>query len=67
MKVLYALQHLSELPDQERSFKNHKSAFLNDPKCQKGGFLDLSLLDRLDIAYYDNTKCFPTFGNVTKS
>ena len=30
-----------------------------------GRFLDFSLLDRLGIAYCDNTKCFPTFGNVT--
>ena len=37
------------------SFKNHKNAFLNDPKCQKQGFLDLGLVDRLDIAYYDRT------------
>ena len=38
------------------SFKSRKNAFLNDPKCQKGGFLDLGLLDRLDIAYNDRTK-----------
>ena len=38
------------------SFKSRKNAFLNDPKCQKGGFLDLVLLDRLDIAYDDRTK-----------
>ena len=38
------------------SFKNQKNAFLNDPKCQKGVFLDLGLLDRLDIAYDDRTK-----------
>ena len=40
------------------SFKNHKNAFLNDPKSQKRGFLDLGLMDRLDIAYDDRTKCF---------
>ena len=38
------------------SFKSLKNAFLNDPKCQKGGFLDLGPLDRLDIAYDDRTK-----------
>ena len=32
-----------------------------------GCFLDLCHLDRLDIAYYDRTKCFPTFGTVTRS
>ena len=26
-----------------------------------GHFLGLGLLDQLDIAYYDSTKCFPTF------
>ena len=44
------------LPGQAGSFKNQKNAFLNDPKCQKGVFLDLGLLDRLDIAYDDRTK-----------
>ena len=49
------------------SFKNHKNAFLNDPKCQKQGFLDLGLVDRLDIAYYDSTnvKMFQHLGVVT--
>ena len=30
-------------------------------------FLDFGLLDRLDIAYCDRTKCFPTFGNIAMS
>ena len=30
-------------------------------------FLEFGLLDRLDIADWGSTKCFPTFGNVTKS
>ena len=38
------------------SFKNQKNAFLNDPKGQKQGFLDLGLLDRFDIAHDDITK-----------
>ena len=29
-------------------------------------FLEFGLLDRLDIADWGSTKCFPTFGNVTK-
>ena len=37
------------------SLKSHEIAFLNDQKCQKRGFLDLGLVDRLDIAYYDRT------------
>ena len=32
-----------------------------------GHFLEFCLLDRLDIAYCDSTKCLPTFGNVTRS
>ena len=32
-----------------------------------GHFLEFGLLDRLDIAYFDSTKCFPTFSNVTTS
>ncbi len=32
-----------------------------------GHFLEFGLLDRLDIAYCDSTKYFPTFGNVTRS
>ena len=41
------------------SFKNHKNAFLNDPKTQKeffGHFLEFGSLDQLDIAYFDNAK-----------
>ena len=30
-------------------------------------FLYFGLLDRLDIAYCDSTKCFPTFGNIALS
>ena len=28
-----------------------------------GHFLEFGLLDRLDIAYCDSTKCFPILGN----
>ena len=54
--VLNVYQLSAMLPGQAGSFKNQKNVFLNDPKCQKGGFLDLGLLDRLDIAYDDRTK-----------
>ena len=67
MRELYVFQHLATLPGHEGSFKSHKKAFLNDPKCQKRGFLGLGLVDRLDISYYDKTKCFPAFGNSTMS
>ena len=63
-------QHSTTLQDHEGSFKCHKNAFLNDPKSQKdvlGHFLEFGLLDRLDIAYCDSTKCFPILGNVTRS
>ena len=56
MIQLNVLQHLETQPGHVGSFKNRKNAFLNDPKCQKGVFLDLGLLDRLDIAYDDRTK-----------
>ena len=46
---------LATLPGHEGSSKSHKNAFLNDPKCQIRGFLDLGLMDRLDTAYYDRT------------
>ena len=32
-----------------------------------GLFLELGLLDQLDYAYGDSTKCFPTFANVAMS
>ena len=30
-------------------------------------FLEFGLLDRLNIAYCDSTKCLPTLGNITRS
>ena len=67
MIELNVLQHLETQPGHVGSFKNRKNAFLNDPKCQKGVFLDLGLLDRLDIAYDDRTKCVITFNNANRS
>ena len=32
-----------------------------------GHFLDFGLLDRLGNADFDSTKCFPRFGNITRS
>ena len=54
--VLDVFQLLARLPGGEGTFKSHKNPFLNDPKCQKGVFLDLGILDRLDIAYDNRTK-----------
>ena len=56
LMVLNVFKVLATVRGNEGSFKSHKNAFLNDPKCQKGGFLDLGPLDRLDIAYDDRTK-----------
>ena len=33
----------------------------------KWGFLGMGLFDRLAIAYYDRTKCFPIFSKTTRS
>ena len=56
MIELNELLHLGTLIAHKGSFKSVKSAFLNDPKCQKGFFLDFGLLDRLDIAHDDRNK-----------
>ena len=53
--VLNVSQLSARSPGREGSFKSHVNAFLNDPKSQKRGFLDLGVLDRLDIAYYGRT------------
>ena len=36
--VLNEFQHSATLPGHEGSFKDHKNAFLNDPKGQERGF-----------------------------
>ena len=68
--VLNVLQLSAIIPGHEGSFKGRKNAFLDDPKGQKRGFghfLEFGLLDRLDIVYYDSTRCLPTLGNITRS
>ena len=67
MIELNEFQRLRTLIAHKGSFKSVKSAFLNDPKCQKGGFLDLGLLDRLDIAYDDRIKWVTMFRNLNRS
>ena len=47
--------------------KMHFWMIQNAKKEVFGHFLDLGLLDWLDIAYYDRTKCVSTFGNTTRS
>ena len=67
MMELNVLQHLTTQLGQGGSFKIHKNASLNDPKCQKrvfGHFLEFGLLNRPDVAYCDSTKRFSTFGSI---
>ena len=56
MIKLDVFQLSATLPGHVGSFKSCKNAFLNDPKCQKGVFLDLGRLDQLDIACDDRTR-----------
>ena len=68
--VLNVFQHSATLPGHERSFKDHKNTFWMIQRAKKevfGHFLKFGLLDRLDIAYCDCTKCLQTFGNITRS
>ena len=65
--MLNVFQLSARLPDGEASFKSHKNAFLNDLTAKKRDFLDSGLVDQLDIAYYDRTMCFSTFGNTFRS
>ena len=61
---------MATLPGHEGSFKVHKKASWMTQRAKKevfGHFLEFGLLDWLDIAYCDSTKCFPTFCNITRS
>ena len=53
------------------SFKNHRNAFLNDPKSQKWVFfylfLEFGCSDQLDIAYDGTPKCFSTNSSGYRS
>ena len=50
-----------------RIIQKSLKSILNDSTCQKEDVLDFWLLDRLHIEYFVRTKCFPRFGNVTRS
>ena len=65
--ILNGLNNLAMICIMRDHSKITKNAFLDDPNSQKWGFLDLGLMDRLDIAYDERTICFPTFGNTTRS
>ena len=64
MIELNEFQRLGTLIAHRGLFKSVKSAFLNDPKCQKGVFLDWGLWDRLDIAHGDRNKWVTTCRNL---
>ena len=55
------------MKDHSKMTKMHFWMIQKPKKEVFGHFLEFGLLDRLDIAYCDRTKCFPTFGNVTRS
>ena len=70
MIELNVFQHLPTSPGRKGSVKIRKKHFwmIQRAKIEVfGHFLEFGLLDRLDIAYCDRTKCFPTFGNLTRS
>ena len=60
-------QHYQVMEDHSKVTEMPLWMIQNAKKDIFGRFLDLGLLDRLDIAYYDGTKCFSTFGTVTRS
>ena len=64
MIEIIELQRLETLIAHEGSFKSVKNAFLNDPKCQKGLFLVLGPLDRLDISYDMKLNEFQHYGTL---
>ena len=64
---LYVFQHSATLPGHDGSFKNSQNAIKSAKKEDFGRFLDLGLLDRLDIADFDRSKCPSTFAKVARS
>ena len=60
-------QHNQVMKEHSKVPKKHSWMIQNAKKEVFGHFLDLGLLDWLDIAYYDRTKCGSTVGNTTRS
>ena len=61
-------QHLYHfMKDHSKMTKIHFWMVQRAQKEVFGHFLEFGLLDRLDVAYCDSTKCLPTFDNVTRS
>ena len=61
------LQCYQVMKDHSKISKMHFWMIQKPKKEVFGHFLEFGLLDRLDIAYCERIKCFPTFGNVTRS
>ena len=55
------------MKDHSKNSEMHFWMIQRAPKEVFGHFREFGLLDRLDVAYCDSTKCFPTFGNVIRS
>ena len=60
-------QHCQIMKDHSNVTNMHFWMIQRDKREGFGHFLDLGQFNRLGIAYYDRTKCFPTFGNSTRS
>ena len=60
-------QHYCVMKDHSKVSKRHFWMIQSAKKGIFGHFLDLGLLDWLNIAYYDRSKCVPSFGNTTRS
>ena len=60
-------QYYQVMKDHSKITKMHFWMIQKVKKEVFGHFLEFGLLDRLDIAYCDSTKCFTTFGNITRS
>ena len=60
-------QHYQVMKDHSKVSKIYFWMIQSAKKEVIGRFLDLGLLDQLDIAYYDRTECFLTFDNLTRS
>ena len=60
-------QHYQIMKDHSKIANIHFWMIQKPKNYVFGNFLEFGLLDWLDIAYCDSTKCLPTFGNVTRS
>ena len=61
---LNVFQHLATLPGHEGSFKDHKDAFMNDPKGQKRGFRPFSGVWSVRSSWYCILWQYLMFSNV---